>query len=437
MGRLGHALAGSGFFIGPAAAYASGMTGTAIHLTTSLAWAKGGYTVQVALGSERQPANLLLDTGSSTLAVSPRAYAAERDSAMSATPWAQAIQYGGGSWAGPVLRSTLALGEGRHARRLPDALFALIETPGDPFRQADGILGLAYRELDPAHDLSNLLRQRGVQPPLSWPWPLDADPDTLRARILAQPRVDLTPAFAALEEEGVVRDQFALQAQRAVVHVREDGLSDAALAADPLNRGVLVLGGGAAAQSLYRGGFSDIRVVHDLYYNANLRGLRIGDGPLVPAPPLAPGDVARHGSNALLDTGSSFLVLEASLYAAVMAAFAGHDARLPGLVEGFGAAFTRGEGLPNPAIDPRQWPDLHLHFESPTGGETAVRIGASHYWPHSALKAGQALFLLMPGLPHFPRQSILGLPLFAGRYAIFDRRAGGLGAVRLAQAPLP
>lgn len=413
------------------------MPAFAIHLDTSLAWAKGGYTVQVHLGSARAPANLVLDTGSSTLAVSPAAYAPDQDEALSATPWAQDIRYGGGAWAGPVLRSSLALGEGRHARRIGDALFALIETPGDLFRQADGIFGLAYRELDPAHDLSGLLQQRGVQPALSWPWPLGDDAAGQRDQILAQPRVDLTPALSALEEEGVVRDQFALLVQRAVVHVQADGLAEHALAADPLNRGTLVLGGGVEAQSLYHGGFEDIRVVHDLYYNANLRGLSIGDGPVVPAPPLAAADVPSHGSNALLDTGSSFLVLESSLYAAAMAAFAAHDARLPALVDRFATAFRSGQGLPNHAIDHRAWPDLHLHLESPTGGETIVRIAASHYWPHNALKAGQSLFLLAPGLEHFPRQSILGLPLFAGRYAVFDRRAGGLGVVRLAQARLP
>ncbi len=413
------------------------MNRRAIHLDTNLAWAKGGYTVQVDLGSARAPANLVLDTGSSTLAVSPAAYAPERDGTLSATPWAQDIRYGGGAWAGPVLRSSLALGEGRHARRIDDALFALIETPGALFRQADGIFGLAYRQLDPAHDISGLLQQRGVQPALSWPWTLDEDANALREHILQQPRVDLTPAFTALEEEGVVRDQFALLVQRAVVHVASEGLSDHALAADPLNRGTLVLGGGTEAQSLYDGGFQDIRVVHDLYYNANLVGLRIGDGPLVAAPPLAPGDVDSHGSNALLDTGSSFLVLEPSLHAAVMSAFATHDARLPALVQRFGEAFKAGRGLPNHAIDHRDWPDLHLHFESPTGGDTVVRIAASHYWPHNALNAGQALFLLMPGLANFPRQSILGLPLFAGRYAVFDRRAAGTGTVRLAPARLP
>ena len=413
------------------------MPANSIHLDTNLAWAKGAYTAQVNLGSARAPANLVLDTGSSTLAVSPTAYAPERDGTLSATPWAQDIRYGGGAWAGPVLRSSLALGEGRHARHIPDALFALIETPGALFRQADGIFGLAYRQLDPAHDISGLLQQRGVQPALSWPWTLDEDANALRDHILQQPRVDITPAFTALEEEGVVRDQFALLVQRAVVHVASEGLSDHALAADPLNRGTLVLGGGTEAQSLYHGGFQDIRVVHDLYYNANLVGLRIGDGPLVAAPPLAPGDVESHGSNALLDTGSSFLVLEPSLHAAVMSAFAAHDARLPALVQRFNQAFASGQGLPNRAIDHRDWPDLHLHFESPAGGETVVRVAASHYWPHNALSAGQSLFLLMPGLAHFPKQSILGLPLFAGRYAVFDRRAAGTGTVRLAQARLP
>ena len=410
-----------------------------IHIETSLAWAKGGYTAPVALGSERHVANLVLDTGSSTLAVQPRAYVPERDRALSATPWAQDIRYGGGAWAGPVLRSSLSLGEGRHARHIPDALFALIETGGNLFREADGIFGLAYRQLDPAHDLSALLAQQGVQPPASWPWHADqaADAEALRRQILQQPRVDITPAFTALEEEGVVRDQFAMQVQRAVVHVAADGLSDHALAADPLNRGTLVLGGGPEAQSLYEGGFHDIRVVHDLYYNANLRGLRVGDGPLVPAPPLAAADVASHGSNALLDTGSSFLVLESSLHAAVMSAFAVHDLRLPALVQRFGEAFRSGQGLPNHAIDHRDWPDLHLVFEAPHGGDTVVRIAASHYWPHNALNAGQALFLLMAGLPDFPRQSILGLPLFAGRYAVFDRRAAGTGTVRLAQARRP
>ena len=62
----------------------------------------------------------------------------------------------------------------------------------------------------------------------------------------------------------------------------------------------------------------------------------------------------------------------------------------------------------------------------------------SAYWPRNALAHGQTLCLLMRGLAHFPNQSILGLPLFAGRYTVFDRAAaGGLGVVRVAEARAP
>ena len=74
-------------------------------------------------------------------------------------------------------------------------------------------------------------------------------------------------------------------------------------------------------------------------------------------------------------------------------------------------------------------------FEAPDGATTEVRVPASQYWPRNALKPGQTLCLLAPALAHFGGQSILGLPLFAGRYAVFDRdRAGGAGVVRLASS---
>lgn len=413
----------------------------ALQLDTSLAWAKGAYTVAVAIGSEGRRANLVLDSGSSSLAVSASAYDPARDHDMRATPWAQEVDYGGGSWAGPVVGSSLAFGSGRHARRIADALFAVIETDGALFRQADGIFGLAYRELDPAHDVGELLRSRGIAPPLSWPWPFDTASApafaAFRADLRQQPRLELTPAFSALEEEGVVRDLFAMQVQRAVVHVLDDAASGHQLAADPLNRGVLVLGGGEEAEALHHGGFQSIRIVHDLYYNANLIAVQVGDGPRIPVPPLEARHFANHGSNALLDTGSSFLVLENTAYRAVLDAFAVHDPQLPALVARFGEAFRSGGGLPNHAIDPRAWPDLHLVLEAPDGGEARLRVPASHYWPHNALKAGQSLFLLAPQLPHWPNQSILGLPLFCGRYAIFDRQASGQGQVRMAPARGP
>ncbi len=408
-----------------------------LELDTTLALAQGAYTVAMAFGSEGRTANLILDTGSSTLAVLPQAYDPTRDHALRATAWAQEITYGGGAWAGPVLRSRLGFGHGHHARAIDDALFALIESERPPFRGADGIWGLAYRGLDPAYDITGLLRQQGVDPALTWPWPFPTghalDLRQFKEFLRQQPRTHLTPAFTALEAEGVVRNRFALAVGRAIVHIADDRATVQAQAADPLNRGALVLGGGAEQQHLYRGVFQDVRILHDLYYNANLRAVRVGSQDPIPVPPLDPGDVASRYSNALLDSGSSFLVLEASTYAAVLDGFARHDPRLPALVAEFHAAFAQEQGLPNHRIDPRDWPDLHLHLESPTGGDTVLRIPASHYWPHNALQAGQSLFLLMAQLPDFPKQSILGLPLFAGRYAVFDRASDdGLGRVRLA-----
>ncbi|WP_158637039.1 pepsin-like aspartic protease [Arenimonas daejeonensis] len=381
----------------------------------------------------------MLDTGSSSLARLQGAYDPSGDETLQATPYAQEVIYGGGAWAGPVLRSALCFGHGHHERRIDDALFALIESEGRPFRGADGILGLAYRDLNPAYDLSTLLQQRGVEPPVNWPWPFPAGHDLDLAKfkdfLHKHPRTTLTPVFSALEEEGVLRDRFALTVGRAVVHVTEDRASPHSLAADPLNRGALVLGGGPEHQHLYHGAFHDVQVLHDLYYNANLRAVRVGGQDPIPVPPLDAGDVASRHSNALLDTGSSFLVLESSTYAAVLAALGRHDARLPDLVAQSQAALREDRGLPNHAVDPRHWPDLHLHLEAPDGRDTVLRIAASHYWPHNALHAGQTICLLMAQLPHFPKQSILGLPLFAGRYTVFDRQAGGgPGVVRLATA---
>ena len=130
------------------------------------------------------------------------------------------------------------------------------------------------------------------------------------------------------------------------------------------------------------------------------------------------------------------MVLEPSTWDAVVAAFGRLDARFPPLIDACAEAFRDGRGLAGDRIDAHAWPDLRFHFEAPDGGDTVLRVGGARYWPRNALAHGQSLFLLVRGLAHFPRQSILGLPLFAGRYAVFDRSAGnGLGVVRFADRP--
>jgi hypothetical protein len=411
------------------------MPPNSLSLSTNLAYAKGAYTVALEFGSERDRANLVLDTGSSTLVVLPSAYDATRDRSLKATPWAQQVKYGQGSWAGPVLTSELGLGEGIHARRLPSVPFALVQADTQNFRDYDGLFGLAFGGLNKAHDMSAVLTERAVSPALTWPWPFaiaESELDAFRKLLRQQPTVALDPLFTTAEELGVVADKFAMLIHRSLVHVLDDAAPPHSLANDPLNRGVLVLGGGEEHQDLYEGPFRNVRLVHELYYNANLIAVQVGSQPRIPAPPLDADDVARAASNAIFDTGSTFLVLESSLYAAMRAGIAAHDARLPALIDRFQEAFRNEGGLPNGVIEHRDWPDLHFYLASDDGDEVKMTCTPGDYWQRNALRAGQSYFLLMDQMPHWPKQSILGLPLLSGYYCIFDRR--GTGVLRVAKA---
>ncbi|HEV8692575.1 MAG TPA: pepsin-like aspartic protease [Lysobacter sp.] len=411
------------------------MPPSSLLLSTTLAYAKGAYTVALEFGSERNRANLLLDTGSSSLVVLPTAYDATRDRNLNATPWAQQVKYGQGSWAGPVLTSDLGLGEGIHARRLTSVPFALVQADVQNFRDYDGLFGLAFGGLNKVHDMSAVLAERAVSPALTWPWPFtlaDSELDDFRKLLREQPTVALTPLFTTAEELDVVADKFAMLIRRSLAHVLDDDATPHALANDPLNRGMLVLGGGEEHQDLYEGPFRNVRIVHELYYNARLTAVQVGTQPRISAPPLDPDEVARAASNAIFDTGSTFLVLESSLYNAVRAGFAAHDPQLPALIDRFQAAFRQEGGLPNSTIDHRDWPDLHFYLESDDDEEVKLTCTPGDYWQRNALRAGQSYFLLMEQLPHWPKQSILGLPLLSGCYCIFDRR--GTGVLRVAKA---
>ena len=412
-----------------------------VQLPINLAYAKGAYTVTLGLGQDAHPARLVLDTGSSTLVVRPQAYDPARDAGHAPTAWAQAVRYGAGAWAGPVVLTAVHFESAQGRVTLEAAQLAVAAADTTGLQEADGLLGLAYAPLDTAHDVAGYLGERGIAPALTWPWPFpreSRDPVAFGALLRAQPRVRLAPLFGALADTHAVADRFALLVRRALVHVLDDAADAAALAADPLNQGVLVLGGDTHdvhADALHHEDVREVQLVHDLYYNVALAGLQVGDGPRLAAPSLGPQDAARGGSNAFVDTGCSFLVLEDSLYRGVLDAFAACDPGMPALVQRFAQGFAReGRGLPNAEVDAFDWPALHLFLRAPGGGETRLTCPPAHYWQRNALHAGRACFLLMAQLPHFPRQTILGLPLLAGHYVVFDRAAAGGGVLRFATA---
>lgn len=415
-----------------------------VALPITLAYAKGAYTVALRIGSEARAANLVLDTGSSTLVVLPHAYDPATDASHAPTAWAQEVRYGIGAWAGPVL-STEVHFEGPHGRvSLPAAQLAVVGARAQDLRDADGLFGLAFGGLDTAHDFAGYFATQGITPALTSPWPFaqdGADLATFEALLRAQPRVRLTPLFSALADQHCVDNRFALLVRRALVHVLDDAADDASLAADPLNQGLLILGGDTHdvhADGLHRDDVREVQVVHDLYYNAELVALQVDDGPRIPAPPLDAKDVARAASNAIVDSGSSFLVLEGSLYRAVIDAFAARDAAMAALVDRFWNGFkATGQGVPNADVDAFDWPDLHFILRAPDGGETRLTCPSAHYWQRNALRVGQACFLLMDQMPGWAKQTILGLPLLAGHYVVFDRSAANGGRLRIATAKPP
>jgi len=77
------------------------MTSSAIRMPISNVYGGGDYTAPIVIGSSGTTANVILDTGSSTLAVVPNVYDLTGDNDARPTALAQDVIYGTGGWAGP------------------------------------------------------------------------------------------------------------------------------------------------------------------------------------------------------------------------------------------------------------------------------------------------------------------------------------------------
>jgi hypothetical protein len=86
------------------------MPSAAIRIPISNVKGGGDYTGQIKIGSQGLVANVILDTGSSTLAVVPRIYKIAQDTDVRFTPYAQQVSYGTGAWSGPVIQTGLSMG---------------------------------------------------------------------------------------------------------------------------------------------------------------------------------------------------------------------------------------------------------------------------------------------------------------------------------------
>ena len=138
----------------------------------------------------------------------------------------------GSSWTGAVIQTDLQIGTGASAVTMTDGNAAIAYSrSADMFQQADGILGLAYAPLDDAFTM----------PKDTWKTKYTS------TQVRTGKQGPIKPYLTQLSGEGVVSDKISFLTKRSFIHEGGGG------AADPLNQGLMVVGGGEESTDLYTG----------------------------------------------------------------------------------------------------------------------------------------------------------------------------------------
>lgn len=152
----------------------------------------GDYTGRILVGPHQTPMNVILDAGSSALALDGHKYTPDLAAGDEATTLAQTDAYGDGStWTGAVLKTRVTIGDADASVTLGDANVAVAYArSSNMFRHADGILGPAYAPLDDAFEM----------PGNTWNHRYTA------SQVRTGRRTDLVPYLTQLQHEGVTSD---------------------------------------------------------------------------------------------------------------------------------------------------------------------------------------------------------------------------------------
>ena len=107
----------------------------------------GDYTGQIFVGPEGRPMNVILDTGSSALALDGHKYKPDLANGDESTHLAQTDAYGdGSSWTGAVIQTKLTVGTGSNAISLSNGNAAIAYTrSANMFRRPTASLILPMR----------------------------------------------------------------------------------------------------------------------------------------------------------------------------------------------------------------------------------------------------------------------------------------------------
>lgn len=414
-----------------------------LKLPINIVAAKGGYCVEMEIGCHQSKVQLLLDTGSSTLAVETKKYKPEDDFYLNETSYAQAITYGSGGWAGPIVETHLQFESHERKMTLKDGHIAIIESEQqDNFYGADGILGLAYRQLNKAYDMTDYFEEKNHDPALTFPWPFEVEENkkavrAFKKRLRNYDAVKPKAFFTELEEHKICKNKFSLYCKRALVHVADEKPEHEALKADPLNQGWLILGSGEEHRELYDDELEIIDVVHDAYYNTHLIGMSIGEQELLIEPAHNPERKRAKYSNSIIDCGSSFVVLQENLYQELLDQLLEIDINFIEHIQASHKAYQEGHSYKPDNLNLDSWPDIHFHFKGETDDcVTRLSCTPDNYWQLNALEKDRAWFMFMPEVSNIPNKSIFGLPLISDYFCVFDREHDENGVIKVGKIKL-
>jgi hypothetical protein len=355
----------------------------------------GEYTAQILVGARQTPVDVILDTGSSVLAIDAGKYAPDVAGGDVTTRLAQTAGYGDkSSWTGAVITTQVGLA----GAALPAVSAAIAyEASANIFGSAGGILGLAWAALDEAFAMA------------ADTWASQYP----NAEVLQGEKTPVAPYRTALSARHALPDIVAFSVRRALTHQGAGG------AADPLNQGWMILGGGAEAADLYAGPFQTAKVMADEWWNVHLKAVIVGGGPIINIPARGLKGVP---SNALVDTGNPSLVLGPTLLATLLGQFS--PAQQAQLRAGIAGPIAMAD------LDLAAWPALIFVLEG-EAGDLPLAVVAGDYWQVNAPAPGQARLAVTAGVDGL---TILGLPLMAGWFTVFDgEAAGGRGVIRFAR----
>jgi hypothetical protein len=150
-------------FVSAAAALGGKMSDTVVRIPITNIYMDGDYTGTIYVGSQKRPANVILDTGSSTLAIDGSFYDPSKDTSAKITHLAQEVGYAdNSSWIGAVVKTDVGVGNQLLILPQTNVAVAYHET-SSMFRKSDGILGLAYTRLNNAFELPGPPFRRNIR----------------------------------------------------------------------------------------------------------------------------------------------------------------------------------------------------------------------------------------------------------------------------------